>query len=134
MKKILYVEDMEKCYLKTKEAFGEEYFIDWKKTEVEAFNAINDLVKNQLAYDAAIFDINLNQNPSIPLNKQTSEGLGLIKRLREKSEEILILCVSSNGKYKNQALKNGADAFFFKKEFWEEKGKRVLSEILNQKT
>ena len=129
-KKILYIEDMLKCYEKTKESLGEEYNLDWRKNFLEGIKAIREEYVGQ--YCAAIFDVNLDYDPSKPNNKQTKEGLYLMRMLRKKSNNLLILCVSSENN-KESALRNGANIFMFKKEFWSEKGRQKLEEILKSK-
>ena len=129
-KKILYIEDMEECYEKTQQILSKKYDIDWKKNFLEGIKAIREEDVGQ--YCAAIFDVNLNYDHSKPNNEQTEEGLYLMRILREKSNELPILCVSSENN-KEAALRNGADIFMFKKEFWSGKGKEKLEEILKSK-
>ena len=129
-KKILYVEDMEKCYENTCQTL-KGYDLDWRKNFLEGINAIEEEYVGQ--YCAAIFDVNLDYNPLKPNNKQTKEGLYLMRKLRKKSNNLLILCVSSENNKEN-ALRNGADIFMFKKEFWSGKGRQKLEEILKSKS
>jgi CheY-like chemotaxis protein len=133
MKKILYVEDMKKCYEKTKETVGKEFEIDWRDN---CFDAIKSITRNLKEYSAVIVDVNLNYNPNLPSNKQTTDGLELIKIIKKefKRQEINIpiICASSNGElYKKLALKAGADIFLWKKEFWE-KGSKILEELVKK--
>ncbi len=122
MNKILFVDDMKKCYEKTREALGSNFEIDWKDNLLEGIEAIT---KNFDQYSAGIFDVNLDYDPNLPNNEQTAEGFELInlaKKERDKKGIFFpILCVSSHGEYKNLAFKNGADFFFYKREFWENK-------------
>jgi len=126
-RRILYIEDMSKCFRNTQRALGEEYSLDWKRDSSDAIKAIENI--NQ--YDAAIIDINLNYNPLKPNNEQIKEGLNLIKILREKAKgvNLPIFCVSSENN-KEAALNSGADVFMWKKEFWSGKGKEELEKIL----
>ncbi len=134
-KKILYIEDMPKCYEKTKEILGEKYNLDWRKTSDEAIDAIKNHLKD---YDVIISDVNLTYIPGIPNFDQTKEGLSLIKLAREECKKnkhkIPIFCVSSNGTNKKPSLKNGANIFMWKKSFWEGKGEKYLDKILKSKS
>ena len=134
MKKILYVEDMKKCYERTSETLGKTFEIDWKNNYSEALNAI---IKNLGEYSAAVFDVNLDYKPDLPDDKQTREGLDLIKILKEEAKKqsisIPIICASSNGAiYEPLSLKAGADKFLWKKELWEGKGKEVLEDLIKK--
>lgn len=126
--RILYVDDMKECFDNTLEALGEGYELDWRKTALDAIKAIQENI-NQ--YDAAIFDVNLSDD-----DPSTTEGLSLIKRLREGAEArkiyLPIFCVSSQNN-KESALEKGADEFMWKKEFWSGKGKQKLEEYLKAK-
>ncbi len=130
--KVLYVEDIKECYEKTKSAIGKKFEIDWKTNYADAFISIN---KNLEQYSAGIFDINLGYNSSLPNNLQTTEGFDLIKRVhKERKNRNLhfpIICTSSNGNYKEKALKSGADLFLWKKEFWEN-GQKILEELIEK--
>lgn len=131
-KKILYIEDMEDCYKKTSEALGNDFDIDWKRGYSEAFNAINRYLGQ---YSAAIFDVNLEYNPNLPNDKQTTQGLDLIKMTKREAERqeinMPILCVSSNGtRYEKLSMEAGADRFLWKKEFWKGRGKEVLEDLI----
>lgn len=129
-KKLLYVEDMRESFDNTRRALEEEYNIDWRKNTLDAIKAIEGDISQ---YGAAIFDVNLYYNPSRLNNKQTKEGLGLIYMLKREIEEkgikLPIICVSRDNNEK-EALKNGADVFMFKKEFWSGKGKQILKDLL----
>lgn len=131
--KILYIEDMEECYERTNEIFKKNFEIDWKKNYDDALNAIQG---NFEQYFAGIFDVNLNYNPSLPIEMQSTEGFELIalaKKERErKNLSFPILCASSNIDYKEGALKRGADIFLCKKELWEGKGKEILEELIRK--
>jgi len=134
MKKILYVEDWKECYEKTCKAMGKTFEIDWRKNYSEALNAITENLND---YSAAVFDINLDYNPNLPDNEQTTEGLDLIKILKKEAKKqgisIPILCASSNGTlYEPLSLGAGADRFLWKKEFWEGKGKEVLEDLIKK--
>lgn len=134
MKKILYAEDMEECYLQTKFHLGNKYELDWKKNYAEALKAITENLKE---YSAAIFDVNLDYNPNLPNAEQTRGGLDLIRIIKEKAKEqnisIPVICATSNGEmYKELALEAGADVFLWKKEFWESKGKEVLEDLVKK--
>lgn len=125
-RKILYVEDMEKCYEKTKGAIGNHFDIDWKDNYTDAENSI---IKDLHKYSAGIFDVNLSDN------LQSTEGIELIKLARKEAEarniHFPILCVSSNGKYKEISIENGADLFFWKKQFWKN-GKNILEDLIGK--
>ena len=131
-KKILYVEDMKECYENTSRALGGSFEIDWKKNYSEALNAIKN---NFEQYSAGVFDVNLDYKPGLPMSKQSTEGFALMNLAREEREKknirFPILCASKNWNYKEGALKNGADLFFYKKEFWE-KGKALLEELVKK--
>lgn len=126
--KVLYIEDMEKCFDNTQRALGNEYEIDWKKNVLDAIEAIKGDISQ---YDAAIFDVNLLYDSSKPDSEQTKEGLNLIKILREKVINLPIFCVSSQNN-KKSALEQGVDEFMWKKEFWDGKGKQKLDEYLKK--
>jgi CheY-like chemotaxis protein len=133
-RKILYVEDMKECYEKTNETLGKTFDIDWKNNYSEALNAIT---KNLGEYSAAVFDVNLDYKPDLPDDKQTREGLDLIKILKKEAERqgisIPIICASVNGAlYEPLSIKAGADKFLWKKEFWEGKGKEALEELVKK--
>lgn len=133
-RKILYIEDMKECYEKTNEALGETFEISWRDN---CFDAIKSITRNLREYSAVILDINLNYNPSLPANKQTTEGLSLIRIVKKEAERqgvnIPILCATSNGtQYEKACLEAGADKFLWKKEFWEGKGKEVLEELIKK--
>ena len=133
MKKILYVDDMKECYEKTKEALGDVFEIDWKDNYVKGLNAIKEHFED---YSAVVFDVNLNYNPRLKKNMQTTKGLDLIEIA--KIERIMggvttpILCVSANGRYRRPALHRGADLFLWKKEFWNGKGRKALEELIKK--
>lgn len=134
MKKILYVEDMQECYENTCKAMEGTFEIDWRKNYSEALRAITENLKD---YSAAVFDVNLDYKPDLPDDKQTREGLDLIKILKEEAKKqgisIPILCASSNGTlYKPLSLEAGADKFLWKKEFWKGKGKEVLEDLIKK--
>ncbi len=130
--KMLYVEDMQKCYDKTAEVFGDSVEIDWRKTTLEAINAI---YSHPEGYDLAVFDVNLFYNPSKPNQEQSKEGLALIWMLREELKErkanphLPIFCVSSDGENKVLSVENGATDFLWKKQFWEDK-KNTLEKLV----
>lgn len=133
-RKILYIEDMPECYKKTEEALGNDFDIDWRK---DGFSAIKAITSNLKDYSAAIFDVNLNYNPNKPENEQSTEGLYLIRILKERCNrwgiKIPIICASSNGTaYEQFAIEAGADRFLWKKELWEGKGKEVLEELVKK--
>ena len=131
--KILYVDDMEECFNRTLEIFGNKYEIDWVDTPLEAIKTIK---KDISQYSAAIFDVNLSYDPSKPDNEQTAEGLELIAMLRKEANKqgvyLPIFCVSSNNN-RESALERGANEFMWKKEFWFGKGKQKLEEYLKAK-
>jgi CheY-like chemotaxis protein len=132
--KILYLEDMKECYEKTEKALGNIFEISWRDN---AFDAIKSITRNLRDYSAVIVDVNLNYNPNLPVNKQTTEGLELIKIIKKEFKrqgiEIPILCASSNGtQYKKASLEAGADIFIWKKELWEDKGKKVLEDLVKK--
>jgi len=127
-RKILYIEDMEECYKKTSEALGKDFEIDWKKNYSEALSAINNNLKQ---YSAGVFDVNLEYIKDLPMEKQSTEGLELITLAKEKNIHFPIVCASKNPEYREPAIKNGADKFLCKKEFWE-KGKEVLEELIKK--
>lgn len=122
--KMLYVEDMQKCYDKTAEVFGNSVEIDWRKSTLEAIDAI---YSHPEKYDLAVFDVNLFYNPNKPDQEQSKEGLALIWMLREELKErgrkpnLPIFCVSSDGENKPLSIENGATSFLWKKQFWENK-------------
>ncbi|MFZ5955547.1 MAG: hypothetical protein ACOYT4_03905 [Nanoarchaeota archaeon] len=129
--KILYIEDMKECYEKTLAILKDKCEIDWKKTPLEAIWAIFD---NRLKeYDLAIFDVNLTYDARRKIEELPREGLELIamakKRLKELKSDLRILCVSK-GNYKEEALKKGANAYYWKREFWEGKGLEEIERIL----
>ena len=133
MKNILYIEDMEECYLQTKFSLGENYNIDWKRNYSDALRAITNCLNE---YSAAVLDVNLDYNPKLSYAEQTREGLDLIRILKEEAKKkgisIPILCASSNGElYKQLALEAGADIFLWKKELWKDGGRKKLEELLN---
>ncbi|GAI24468.1 unnamed protein product [marine sediment metagenome] len=107
--RILYVDDMKECFDNTLRALGEGYEIDWRKNPLDAIKAIQENISQ---YDAAIFDVNLFYDPSKPDTEQTTEGLDLIKILRNKVKAtkiyLPIFCVSSNNN-RESALEKGAD-------------------------
>ena len=123
---------MKQCYENTSKALGNDFEIDWKTNYSEALKAING---NLEQYSVGIFDVNLDYNPRLPLNQQTTEGLDLIKLAKEKSKEkgmdFPIICASSNNSYRKSAMQNGADLFLLKKEFWN-KGKSKLENIIKK--
>lgn len=131
--RILFVDDMERCFDKTLEVFGDKYEFDWRNTPLDAIKAIKEDISQ---YSAAIFDVNLSYDPSKPDTEQTTEGLRLIKVLRRKAEAtgiyLPIFCISSQN-YKANALERGANEFIWKKEFWSGKGKQKLEEYLKAK-
>jgi CheY-like chemotaxis protein len=132
--KILYVEDMKGCYERTKNALGNMFEIDWKTNFLDALNTIET---NLTDYSAVISDINLKYNPDLPLNKQTTEGLELIKIIKKESERqgvnIPIICATSNGtQYEKKSLEAGANICLWKKELWGEKGKTILEELVKK--
>ncbi len=132
-RKILYIEDMKKCYENTCKAMGETFEIDWKNNYSDAFDAIT---RNIGEYSAAVFDVNLDYNPNLPDNEQTAEGLNLIRMFKREAERqeinIPIICASGNGKlYEKLSLEAGANKFLWKKEFWE-KGKGVLEDLIKK--
>lgn len=134
MKKVLYVEDMKECYEKTEKALGDLFEIAWRDN---CFDAIRSITRNLRDYSAVIVDVNLNYNPNLPPNKQTTEGLELIKIVKKESKRqginIPIICASSNGvAYEQLSLEAGADRFLWKKELWEGKGKKVLEDLLEK--
>jgi hypothetical protein len=132
-KKVLYIEDMKECYEKTSETLGKTFEIDWKNNYSDAFDAIN---KNLRDYSAAVFDVNLDYNPNLPKNKQTREGLDLIKMTKKEAErqeiDLPIICASSNGElYGKLSIEAGAKIFLYKKEFWEN-GKEILEALVKK--
>ncbi len=132
--KILYVEDMKGCYEKTEKALGKVFEIAWRNN---AFDAIKSITRNLREYSAVILDINLDYNPNLPLNKQTTEGLELIKIVKKESERqgvnIPIICATSNGTgYEKKSLDAGANICLWKKELWGEKGKTILEELVKK--
>ena len=132
--KILYIEDMKECYEKTKEALGSEFDIVWRDN---CFDAIKTITRYLKEYSAAIFDVNLTYNPELPQDRQTTEGLTLIKILKKECQRqgvnIPIICASSNGElYKHLSEQAGADKFLWKKELWEEKGKEILENLVKK--
>jgi len=131
-KKILYIEDMEKCHNLTRQALGDEYKITSVYTPEEAEIEIKTNLKQ---YDAVISDVNLVYDPSKPNNEQTKEGLELIAMAREESKlrqkKLPIFCISSDGSHRKSSLKNGANVFMWKKAFWSGKGKKYLNKILD---
>ena len=125
MKKILYVEDMIKCYEKTLEILGNDYNLDWRKDFISGLKAMTE----PETYYAGIFDVNLNYDPLKSSEQQTKEGLKLIKIVKlVKGLDFPVICISAMDNRK-EALEQGADLFMWKKEFWE-KGKKTLDEIL----
>lgn len=118
-RKILYVEDMEECFERTKKILGETFELDWKKGYIETIKAIY----GNNFYNIAIIDVNLGWGDS-----NSKEGLELIPHIKTGKEGIPIIVYSINN-YKEEALEKKADLFIFKKEFWE-KGKQVLEELL----
>lgn len=136
--KILYIEDMEECYEKTKEALGSEFDIDWRNNP---FDAINAIIRHLPEYSAAIIDVNLSYNPNLPSDKQSADGLELIKIIKKESKRwskiqktnIPVICASSNGtQYEKASYEAGADRFLWKKELWEGKGKEILEELIRK--
>jgi CheY-like chemotaxis protein len=134
MKKILYIEDMKECYEKTKDSIGKDFEIDWKENP---FDAIKAITRHLPEYSAAIVDVNLSYNPKLPLDKQSAEGLFLIGIIKQESKrqgvDIPIICASRNGElYKEPSINAGANAFLWKKELWEGKGKEVLEKLVKK--
>lgn len=130
--KILYVEDMKECYEKTQNALGNDFEIAWRDN---GFDAIKSITRNLWEYSAAVIDVNLNYNPNLPANKQTTEGLELIKIIKKESKRqgvnIPIICASSNGTaYEGLSIEAGADRFLWKKELWNGRGKEVLEDLI----
>ncbi|MFH1365688.1 MAG: hypothetical protein ABIH28_03830 [archaeon] len=132
--KMLYVEDMQKCYDKTAEVFRNSVEIDWRKSTLEAIDAI---YSHPEKYDFAVFDVNLFYNPNKTDKEQSKEGLALIWMLREElkargiNSNLPIFCVSSDGENKPLSIENGATAFLWKKQFWEDK-KNTLENLVAQ--
>ena len=125
MKRILYVEDMYKCFEKTKSILGDSYSIDWRKDFRQGLEALSNIDK----YCGGVFDVNLNYDPEKPNGEQTKEGLSLIKLVRERGgEDFPIICVSSMNN-EQEALECGANLFMFKKEFWSG-GKKILDNLI----
>jgi CheY-like chemotaxis protein len=132
-RKILYIEDMEECYKKTKEAIGNDFEIDWKKNFYDALEAIDTHLAD---YAAVISDINLDYKPDKPNSEQTRYGLYLIKIIKEEAQrqkiKIPVICASSNGVYREPSLEAGANSFLWKKELWEGKGKKTLDDLFEK--
>lgn len=123
---------MKECYEKTIEALGEDFEISWRDN---CFDAIKSITRNLREYSAAVIDVNLNYNPNLPDDKQTTDGLELIKIVKKEAERqkinIPILCVSSNGtRYEGLSIQAGADRFLWKKEFWKGRGKEALEDLI----
>ena len=112
--RILYIEDMKKCYELTKEVLGNDVNIRWVKKITYEFDKI---ISHLETYDSVIVDANLND--SIP---ETEEGIDIIRKLRETSSDIEIICISIVDKRK-KALDAGANYFMFKRQFWENNGR-----------
>jgi CheY-like chemotaxis protein len=133
--RILYIEDMEKCHELTRQALGDEYDITSIYTPEKA---ISEIKSNTNKYDALISDVNLNYNSSRPDNEQTKEGLELIALARKESKtrgmkKLPIFCISSDGSHRKPSLKNGANIFMWKKQFWGSKGKKYLDRIIQRR-
>jgi len=124
--RILYVEDMRKCYELTQKVFGDDYDINWKRTPWTATRVIMD---GLIDYCVGVFDVNLQYDSSKPDDKQTREGLWLIGLAREINPKIPLLCVSSQN-HSDDALSKGADGFVWKREFWRGKGREEIERLL----
>lgn len=107
--RILYIEDMKRCYHLTKESLSPKSELRWIRKITPAFDKIE---KYLTSYDKVIVDVNLDIS-----NPETEEGLEIIKRLRKMSKDLSIICVSSEDK-KIESLQSGANEFIFKKQFW----------------
>jgi len=125
-KKILYIEDMEICYQKTRQALGCNYELDWRQNIFSAMQAIWDIDE----YDAVVIDGNLIYDSNISNDEQSTEGIEIAKIIRANNPKIPILFSSSNQKIIQKARDSGVETAMFKRQFWEGKGKEKLEELL----
>jgi CheY-like chemotaxis protein len=135
-RKVLYIEDMEKCQELTRQALADSYEVVSVRTPEEA---TSEIILNIDKYKALISDVNLVYDPSKPDNEQTKEGLELIALARKESkrrgiEKLPIFCISSDGSHRKPSLKAGANIFMWKKPFWNGKGREYLDKILEYKS
>jgi len=133
--RVLYIEDMPRCYDAVQNALGMDYELDWKKTPLEAREAI----KHELGtYVAVILDINLVYDPNKQDGEQTKEGLPLIKLIRKEAlrgrnidDKLPILVATTEKTIRKIALRNGANIVLpYKKALWDGKGKFYLEKML----
>jgi len=137
-KKILYIDDMELCHDKMR---GLVYALNNNGHLIELYHRQTALsgiyrakTKNIGKYCLAIVDINLDYNPELLIWEQTTEGLDVIEAIKKRKTELrlkkpFIWAVSFND-YREQSLMAGADRFFFKRDFFGERGLQSLDAFL----